>query len=755
MLRKVKNISDEVNELHPLLDVLFKNVNNIQSVEYTHGNREFGADFVLTRIDNIIGDVNYIGIIAKKDAITQTTISSEITRQIEECSIKRLIKGGKKEIVLSEIWVVTSKNITANARTKIHHTYQASKIQFLDADKLCELINKYIPNYWYDINISESDILNQIGRHNAELDKSMSLIHTDDKCFYIEQEIVEVYASEYKSKIKKHDKIDIYKEVETNKYVIIEGGMGAGKSKLLRHIVDYYTQLDKYLEIEVIPIYTSYIDFYDTYKASLDILLKNKLASYSHPELHDKKFLFLIDGFDERREDAEKRHLQLDQLHEAVIGNNNWSLVMTTRSLNGMVTDDTRVNFCKRLELSPLTLNNTIKYLKFLCKSINITSRIIEDLKRSPLMKELPRSPISAILLAELLNDNSVDLPSNLTELYSKYLELTLGRWDLDKGLETQKEYQVSERIMMNIAVNYIDHNRSYMTSQEILEFFKDYISPRSFKFTAEELFAKIMDRSSIYRKDIDTNNVQFTHRTFAEYYYAKAQKENGELQINNRIYDVYWMNIYYFYIGLHADCPDLLRDIVRVLPSTEPERWMMIVNLSNYFLAGSASPYSVIENNLHIPIVEAAKIYTEIIEGTIKNSPFSMLSEISLLWWVQYLLRASYSYEFFKDALEGVIVGIDDMELSTDIKLYAHFFTALICLEMGEASALEYFMNTYRNKLPTNLRIAMYHEGTSLKSPSRQFKRQVKNLRKILSLMPKTTREKKYKEAISKRQLL
>ena len=41
------SLQDEVNDLHPLLDELFKNMDGIDRVEHTHGNSEMGADFVL------------------------------------------------------------------------------------------------------------------------------------------------------------------------------------------------------------------------------------------------------------------------------------------------------------------------------------------------------------------------------------------------------------------------------------------------------------------------------------------------------------------------------------------------------------------------------------------------------------------------------------------------------------------------------------------------------------------------------------
>ena len=109
---KVKSITDEVGELHPLLRVLLARLPSISRVEYTHGNQEMGADFVLTKKDTTLDDIEYIGCIVKVGQIKQD--HSEVTRQIQECELERMIDGGVRKIYLSEIWIISNGNITLN-----------------------------------------------------------------------------------------------------------------------------------------------------------------------------------------------------------------------------------------------------------------------------------------------------------------------------------------------------------------------------------------------------------------------------------------------------------------------------------------------------------------------------------------------------------------------------------------------------------------------------------------------------------------
>lgn len=114
--QRIQSISDEVNELHPLLRKLFEKHPKVSRVEYTHGTEEMGADFVLTRMHDVLNTTEYVGVVAKRGKILQDT--SSVVRQIAECSVPRRIEGGKKEVVLSEVWVICTGIITHNAQRR-------------------------------------------------------------------------------------------------------------------------------------------------------------------------------------------------------------------------------------------------------------------------------------------------------------------------------------------------------------------------------------------------------------------------------------------------------------------------------------------------------------------------------------------------------------------------------------------------------------------------------------------------------------
>ena len=291
---------------------------------------------------------------------------------------------------------------------------------------------------------------------NEEADKALSLIHIGEQSFYVEQDILEFPRLEHRVSMSKigmrRKKATIDELVAMDKLVLIEGGMGAGKSKLLRQIVERLSEPEVFLACKVLPITASFVEFQDVCHGSLNTLIEKKVPKEVRDNHSDITYLALIDGIDEKNLSPEEQIQMLRNIAEEVSSNSSLRAIITSRYLRGLEETCELDDALIRYELPPLGFAKTLEFLKRICAKLNISGRLIEDLRKSPLFRELPHSPIAAILLAKLLNENPKELPSNMTELYSQYSELMLGRWDVNKGLQTLKEYQVMEHVLMQIS---------------------------------------------------------------------------------------------------------------------------------------------------------------------------------------------------------------------------------------------------------------------------------------------------------------
>ena len=58
-----------------------------------------------------------------------------------------------------------------------------------------------------------------------------------------------------------------------------------------------------------------------------------------------------------------------------------------------------------------------------------------------------------------------------------------------------------------------------------------------------------MIDRCEIVLLDSNSDTLGFKHRSFAEFFYAKSFIADQSLVIDSRVYNVYWMHTFFFYL--------------------------------------------------------------------------------------------------------------------------------------------------------------------------------------------------------------
>ncbi len=705
---KIASINDETNELHPLLHQLLPHLPHVKDVTYTHGSNEMGADFVAQKFDPTLNDHHYVGVIAKTTKIHQDL--SDIERQIEECRIPRLIAGGTKQTHLTEIWVITTKNVTNNAKEKIHHKYASSNINFIDGDKLTHLVDEYIPYYWHDVPGSIGTYLQRAWIRNRELDLQSTLLPEKCASLYIDLDLMQEDEDGYeKSRPARRKTVNVYSELKQNKVLLIEGAMGAGKSKLLRHMLSELATPTSFNESKLIPVYLTYRDFLRAYDGNIAKCVKETLREATR-DVRDQEatVLLLVDGIDEVIEEKSASAERLGELVEQVEAESSTKLVITTRPMKLIDRELEIHRSVKRYYLKPLSTTNILAFIQNICRELKLSTRLVEDIKRSHLFRQLPRNPIAAILLSNLLAQNEQELPSNLTDLYAKSLELMLGRWDVQKGLFTVKEYEAAETVCCLLGKYVMDNELIRVATEEVKQKFRQYLNDRNLDVDADKLFEKVTLRSGVLADDQESQTIRFRHRSFAEFLYAKLLTKAGGLRMDERAWQLYWANTYFFYFGIKRDCPDLLEEVLACPIGLEAQRWLRIINVPQYFLAAFSTPYRVVEHNLYKLFLDTARVFTDIKTGKVRTA-LSSLPEMQLLWFMRFIMRECYAFAFFRRALESTALRIEESLEEPDIKAIALFLVGTVGIELGEQEPFRLLIeNKKLGELPLSVSCAV-----------------------------------------------
>lgn len=682
-MEKVKIISgivDEVGVLHPLLKRVFSKMPNINQQEYTHGPNEFGADFVLEKIDDLLGDVKYIGIVVKTTKISQDI--SDIERQIDECiTIQRNFNQGKKKIYINEVWVVTTQSISNNAKEKIHVKFRNTGITFIDGEKLASLIDRFIPDYWNNLPEEISDYFRRLSTTIESLENRAKIHPSISPSFYVDLDLTKVEYDYAKKNSKKTKISDPFREVLSKKIACITAEMGGGKSKLMRQLVRRLIDPVQYASSKIIPVIYTGAEIAELNICNCTQLILRKTGLDSSYANNPHRFKIFIDAVDE----ADDKNGCIAKIAKDAENYANISIIITARKC-GIIDDEiSTMASTENYEIKPLTIQKIGIFIEEICQKSSIPNKLKQEFQRSHLFRQLPQNPISAILLSTLLETNRTELPSNMTELYAQSVELMLGRWDVAKDLSTMKEYEIADRFCCDLAEYMIDNQISIISSVEALHDFNRYIKERNIKIENPDLlFCKVTERSGILYQDAEAEVIGFRHKSFSEFLYARKKYQARSMQISPELLDQRWASICYFYVGMHKDCPEILEELLTAELEQESLKWMRLLHGGSVMLAAFMSPYKDVAKYLERIIYDAADLYILVIENKSKTQ-FSKFSELHFTWIMQAIIRSNYSYEYFSNAIEDVGISVaENSEISDQKKALALFYLSLIGIDLG-----------------------------------------------------------------------
>ncbi|WP_139353631.1 NACHT domain-containing protein [Pseudomonas koreensis] len=724
-LDRVRKLTDEVKDLHPVLRELFRNMPSITEVNYTQGNREMGADFVLTKYDEILMEQDYVGVIVKSTPIKQN--HEDVRRQIRECEHPRPIEGGKKEIFLTEIWIITSQDITRSAQDSIHHEHKNTKIKFFDCEKLTHLIDRLYSRYWdfsnFNINQYVAKQLTMIDSYGAD----HSLIPQKFGHIEIIQQIVRIPPeSNRKFRRKPAIPVALLDEVKKNRFLFIQGSMGAGKSELVRATARKLCEQQTLDDFNVIPYFTTFREIRDKSETLPSIV------SRVETELDDmnKTIILFIDGLDETDEDMEEKVRFLCDSAVSISPLIHVKMVVTSRIIQQENYQEKLEKHFDRYNICDLSHSTIISFIETLCGQLKVSSKFKEDLQTSPLMKALPKTPLSAILLGRLVSENIKELPSTLPELYSKYTELVLGRWDIQKGNGSEKEYETIQRIISFVAGYMTENDLDFLGVVELESIFIDYLKVRRTGQDADLLIKSFKKKTDIIGFDSDRNAIFFKHKTFKEFFYATLQFQQKGLEAPiNKPFDLYWQGTEYFYLGLVKDAPHRIEQISRLTPENELESLVKLSSLSDFLLAAYQTPYKEIETALSRVLVDAAILYDDVVNKK-KESWLRQLPELQILCLLTTAIKKSYSYEFFLPALhESKILAELDGTLSGDQKNVLLFFIDSVLANLNDDQAFVSLVETYEGSLSWTLKLGIdfsSQDANFINSATKQIQKKI-----------------------------
>lgn len=169
-------------------------------------------------------------------------------------------------------------------------------------------------------------------------------------------------------------------------------------------------------------------------------------------------------------------------------------------------------------------------------------------------------------------NNPFQEIPANQTELFSKYIELALGRWDTSKSISLQFKYPVKRFLLQNISWDLHSKQTDIISPSDfdiwvslLSEEFGDTIDGEDFRY-------EIIERSELIFQNED-GDYEFKHRSFRDYFVGLEinRQPNAKDIIVTHFFEPWWAQSIFFAFGLLPDRDDYLLEVFdRVHPKAE-----------------------------------------------------------------------------------------------------------------------------------------------------------------------------------------
>jgi len=512
--------------------------------------------------------------------------------------------------------------------------------------------------------------------------------------------------------------------IGNSKYILLHGIATSGKSTILKKLGKDF--IDKYNS----P-YLFYFELGDIFKKkngySIIAEINSKYKEITTLDLEianiSEKILILLDGLDEVP-NKESRDIIIQQIVDFE-KYNNVQVVLTSRT-NDYITNNAIIeSYFEKFELLPITPAEIIALgQKILGQGTQFNS-FVKMVKQGSLLKAFPKTPLTSILLAILFKEKDInvkELPKNITELYRKFIDLFLNRWDRNKGVSEQFEIQKKEFVLQTIA-EFMQKNRQISITEEDLENFITALSKKKHIGGPQDPKTHInnlCDRTCILVKDEFTQSYRFFHLTIQEYLAAqKFDYKDDEILVKNFL-DEWWLNSNIFYAGNKTEYPEILLRVAKfeIYPLDAESKFNYFAHTSQVLLAAHNLDNEVRESVLRSMIRVFDDFSKEIIKTIVeipefvdeKESIDKRMAKIRNQTLLDVILRLREIFmEFFgitdfQSELHNIWKGyiFDDKEINIcDTTLYS--ISYCLALTSKDAMYLEEFAIT--NKIAINSR--------------------------------------------------
>lgn len=634
-----------------------------------HGSDEEGKDLVFIE-DDKFGRPKIVCVQTKKGKINMASrepqhVTTAITQIRTALSTKVAHLESKQQSYPDEVFLCVSGTINTKARNYIcKELSYDSRLKFLDAESLINSIDKESPQIWQGISADVFKHYSAIQRYVEKSNPDVISPHAHDGAFVslnfyrYKEEVIKRHGQntsrlkiEESSLPKMKGKITVGKAI---KPILIVGEAGSGKSTALWRIA--YEIVRNQTGREYIPIIVSardinsegavanVEDLVDRIRISAENFSQSeKLVDVDAKQDH---LVLLIDAIDEVIDESDR-----EKLIEGIINLNrrypSCAIIVTSRH-----DEKTRNLFEKGkstiYDIAPISWNQVQKIITFVLTNRKANDKYSESIVKDSqiVLRQMGEvhgfkiTPLLATIYATSAEYSRSDIPANITELFKKYTEQMLGRWDETKGLQQQFHAPLKDFLLKQIAYDMHKQKSLRLTRLKFRKIIAKLLAERGHHIESQNMEKELIERSRLLREVGE--HVEFSHLLLQEFFAGRAMLEN---EIVKKIETDWWAKPIMFYYG---DNPDKVTHLRRVQQKILKQNSQKIETHRTIGFALQASYLSLTDAKIDIwsDVVQTLSKVMVLIENNRQSSIFS-LSDL-VIYYLEF--RDAVAFHALKD---------------------------------------------------------------------------------------------------------
>lgn len=661
MKNEFKSIGDKLsyiqkNEKEPYLFPLLKELyrhKGFDCVEVTHGTNEHGKDLVFKEYDERLRREHWYSVVVKnKNASTSDFENGgEILKQIESSFKYPYINSKGETFYINSVIVVINGTVSQQAKDILNRQLEPhfkNNVDIWNYQRVEEEIDKEIKDLFLDGDgQSNEEII--LAKYKSNQIKSLSNLE-NAKDIYVGLEINDIndifinirtslnkYQEEknrYKDE-KQHIKEEIDDSISilnSNKNTLVRGIATSGKSLLLKRIGINALQATK-----IVPYAVFYFKFRrqnDFKNIGINKLIEEQFKLLTDGELFDVKYfsklILLFDGLDELMHDEDKLDAikAINSFIETSKEVVSCQLQVIISGRNLEIFESELFSGFEKITLLPFDVGQAFKLVKkIIPNDKQKASAFVNAIKSNQLSNSLTRTPMALTLTAILYRDGEVDLtelPANITELYNKFCDYYLARWDASKGISSQYKFEETKHILGFVAFELHSRGIQEISKKELFEFLTSLNKQYSFDelTNVNSFIESLKDRAGLIQFNEQEHVFSFNNLSFQEYFTSIFFDDSNEQLLLNNLYKEWWENTIIFYCGKQPKRDVFIcKAVSDIIPLDISQLYQHISLLSKCLQAShliSNSSQFVVIRNL---ILNFDKLYKRVIEIDSENA--------------------------------------------------------------------------------------------------------------------------------------